>query len=157
MFVRVKTHPSSSHKQVQICHSFRESNRTRQKVIRHIGTVRNENELLEFKNLAATIKAQMEMENRLSFAQPIAEKDEETTVEPINLLDVKEKSRYVEGFHEIFGKLFSRVGFGDLLSKNHTEALLDVLLARIAAPCSKSRTQKILNYVRNSAIFFLQN
>ena len=145
MFVRVKTHPSSSHKQVQICHTFREADRTRQKVIRHVGTARNENELLELKNLAVTIKAQIEMENRLSFAQPIAEKDEEGTVESINLLDVKEKGRYVEGFHEIFGKIFARVGFSDLLPTSQGGVLLDVLLARIATPCSKLRTQKILN------------
>lgn len=145
MFVRVKTHPSSSHKQVQICHAFREAGRTRQKVIRHIGIARNENELLELKNLAVTIKAQIEMENRLSFAQPIAEKDKERTVEPINLLDVKEKGRYVEGFHEIFGKIFARVGFSDLLPTSQGDVLLDVLLARIATPCSKLRTQKILN------------
>lgn len=73
MFVRVKTHPNSSHRQVQICHTFRESNKTRQKVIRHIGTARNENELLELKKLAATIKAQIEMENRVSFTQPTTE------------------------------------------------------------------------------------
>jgi hypothetical protein len=71
MFVRVKTHPSSSNKQVQICHTFRESGMTRQKVIRHVETARNENELLELKNLAVTIKAQIEMENQLSFSRPL--------------------------------------------------------------------------------------
>jgi len=145
MFVRVKTHPSSSYKQIQICHSFRESGKTRQKVIRHIGTARNENELLELKNLALTIKAQIEMENRLSFSNPIVGQNQETTVDQVNLLDVKEKGRYIEGFHEIFGKIFTQVGFGNILPKNQTDVLLDVLLARIATPCSKSRTQKILS------------
>lgn len=143
MFVRVKTHPSSPHKQVQICHSFRESGKTRQKVIRHIGTARNENELLELKNLAATIKAQMELENQLSFSKPtIAGSDEPTQ---INLLALKEKGRHIEGFHDIFGKIFSQVGFNDILPKSQSEVLLDVLLARIATPCSKSKTQRMLS------------
>jgi transposase len=145
MFVRVKTHPSSPHKQVQICHAFRESGTARQKVIRHIGTARNESELLELKTLAVTIKAQIEMENRLSFSSPMVEKQTEATVDQINLLDTEEKGRYVEGFHEIFGKIFSQVGFDDILPKNQTSVLLDVLLARIATPCSKSRTHRILN------------
>ena len=145
MFVRVKTHPNSPHKQVQICHAFRDSGKTRQKVIRHIGTARNENELLELKNLAATIKAQIEMENQLSFSKPTVKESKATTVEQPNLLDMKEKGRYVEGFHEIFGKIFSQVGFSDILPKSQTEVLLDVILARIATPCSKSRTQKILS------------
>ncbi|MFZ0565681.1 MAG: IS1634 family transposase [Chlamydiales bacterium] len=141
--MRVKTHPSSPHKQVQICHSFREEGKSRQKVIRHIGTARNENELQELKNLAATIKAQIELENQLSFSKLIVEEPQESN--QVNLFALKEKGRHIEGFHDIFGKIFSQAGFNDILPKSQSEVLLDVLLARIAAPCSKSKTQKILS------------
>jgi hypothetical protein len=58
----------------------------------------------------------------------------------VNFANVTEQARYIEGFHEIFGKLFRQVGINEILPSNQTEVLLDVILARIATPCSKSKT-----------------
>lgn len=145
MFVRVKTHPNSRHKQIQICRSFREGSKTKQKVVRHIGTAHSENEVEELKSLAASIKAQIEQEERKLFSQPSKMSDQKEIADTqINLGNVKEQARYVEGFHEIFGKLFRKIGLHEVLSDNYTDILLDVILARIATPCSKSKTRRML-------------
>jgi transposase len=145
MFVRIKTHPNSLHKQIQICRSVREGAKTRQKVVRHIGTARNENEVEELKSLAVSIKTHIEEEERKAFYQPIKMPDQKAISDnQVNFAKITEKARYIEGFHEIFGKLFHQVGINEILPSNQIEVLLDVILARIATPCSKSKTRKML-------------
>jgi transposase len=74
----------------------------------------------------------------------IPDKDKEPPILPVDLTKVRERKRLVEGFHDIFGKLFIELGFHRFLSKKPTEVLLDVLMARIAEPASKRRSQEFL-------------
>jgi len=47
MYVRVKSSPNSPRKSVQIVHSYREGNKVRQKIIKHIGVANSDEELEE--------------------------------------------------------------------------------------------------------------
>lgn len=62
----------------------------------------------------------------------------------VDLQNLREQQRIVEGFHEVFGKLFIELGFHSFLGKKHSEVLQDVLIARVANPASKHATQAIL-------------
>lgn len=60
MFVRIKTSPKSPKKAVQIVESIRQGNRVKQRIVRHVGTAFDEDELKSMQELAEHIKARME-------------------------------------------------------------------------------------------------
>lgn len=170
MFIRIKSTPNSPRKSVQICEGIRKDGKVRQRVLRHVGVAKNEQHLEELKKLAEAIKLQLIEEQKGPFLLPAEQRsiqartDKQTTHLPPNRVDrpsivyaelpesltvdlrkLREKQRFVEGFHDVFGKLFRQFGFHNLLSKNQNEILKDILLARIAMPASKLRTQGMLS------------
>lgn len=160
MFIRVKpTNKNSPHKNVQICKSFRVGNKVRQKIIRHVGVAHDDAHLKELKNVAAyliqQLKAEIQGPSLFDLPTPLTEKAKtethpEVTQEtlnpkiPVDLAALKEEKRIVEGFHDIFGKLFKELGFYQFLSKRPTKTLLDIIIARIANPASKRCSQEFL-------------
>lgn len=175
MFVRIKSTPNSPRKTVQICENFRDGDRIKQRIVRHVGVAKDESHLIELKKLAEQIKYQIVDERKGPFLWDMSKDPSEedglpgvcqkhtpqsgeaalagqrpagapSAKEdiPVNLQDLRETHRIVEGFHDVFGKLFIELGFHNLLSKKQTEVLLHVLLARIASPASKHATQSIL-------------
>jgi transposase len=170
MFIRIKSTPNSPRKSVQICEGIRKDGKVRQRVLRHVGVAKDEHHLLELKKLAEAIKLQLIEEQKGPFLfstkelfirphadeqaaylpASVVEKCTEVYAEPpkslaVDLGKLREKQRLVEGFHDVFGKLFRQFGFHHLLSKKQNEVLEDVLLARIAMPASKLRTQSMLS------------
>lgn len=173
MFIRVKSTPNSPRKSVQICEGTRKDGKVRQRVIRHVGVADNEEHLAELKKLAEVIKIQIIDERKGPFLIPPEElfglreegiepsepfkkemssksempPEKEVSHESLNvdLSNLREEQRIVEGFHDIFGKLFNQYGFHTLLGDKQGEVLKDVLFARIANPASKHRTQSILS------------
>lgn len=158
MFIRIKTTPKSPRKSVQICESIRRGTSIRQVLVRHIGIAQNDDHLMELKKLAAHVKRQIEEERygpSLFTVPPDEDSLPESTPEfveekkpqekqVVNLDNLFEQQRVVEGFHDIFGQLFRELGFNQLLPKKQSEVLRDVLFARIATPTSKHRAQEIL-------------
>jgi len=61
----------------------------------------------------------------------------------VTITNLKEESRINVGIEDIFGKLYSEIGFHDLLSKAHQETLRQIIFARLLEPSSKRR----LSYV----------
>ena len=49
----------------------------------------------------------------------------------VDLNELFEEKRIVEGFHDVFGKLFHELGFDRHLAKKPTEVLRDILLAQV--------------------------
>jgi transposase len=167
MFIRIKSTPNSPRKSVQICEGIRKDGKVRQQVLRHVGVAKDEQHLAELKKLAEVIKLQIIEERKGPFLLPtemlFSSDDQQSVNYPINpsansletpvessevlavdLQKLREKQRIVEGFHDVFGKIFRQFGFHKLLSQKQSEVLEDVLLARIAVPASKLRTQGIL-------------
>ena len=167
MFIRIKTTPKSPRKSVQICESVRRGDSIRQILVRHIGIANNEQHLIELKKLAEHVKRQIEEERYgpSLFPLPTSEDpplptpstevvegvNEEKIVQDsaeqkqmVDLTNLFEQRRVVEGFHDIFGQIFRELGFNQILPQKQSEVLRDVLLARIAMPTSKHRAQEIL-------------
>lgn len=167
MFIRIKTTPKSPRKSVQICESVRRGDSVRQILVRHVGVANDEQHLAELKKLAKHIKRQIEAERYGPFLFPLPADEDPPSPEPsveavarileehssqepatqkqmVDLTNLFEQRRIVEGFHDIFGQLFRELGFNHILSKKQSEVLRDVLFARIATPTSKHRAQEIL-------------
>jgi len=69
MFVRIKTTPNSPKKAVQIVESYREGNKVKQRIVRHVGTALTDAELQKLVELAEYIKANIEdQSNAMLFA-----------------------------------------------------------------------------------------
>ena len=62
----------------------------------------------------------------------------------VDLNELSEQQRVVEGFHDVFGHLFNTMGFSKILPRKQSEVLREVVLARIANPASKRATQETL-------------
>lgn len=164
MFIRIKSTPGSKRKKVQICESVRRGSAIRQVIVRHIGIANDDEQLEHLKKLAEFIKNQIleERNGPFLFAQsmvdspkkehistPIVETESEkveTSAEEllVDLNDLSEDKRVVEGFHDIFGTLFNSCGFHQILAKKKSQVLKELVLARIAHPASKHASQEIL-------------
>ena len=163
MFIRIKSSGESGKKKVQICESIREGAKVRQVIVRHVGVAKNEAHLEELKRLATVIKAQIKEEREGPFLFPMEQeipdvqqqdvKQELTKEIPsilkktslhVDLDNLTEEKRVVEGFHDIFGSLFHTLGFHQILPKKKSQVLKELVLARIASPASKHRSQEML-------------
>ena len=169
MFVRTKPIANSSRKRVQICECRRVDGKVKQKVVQHVGIAENDDHLEELLKLARVRKLQILEEKKGPFlfdllaeqeAQPeilssetllpaATQEDKslpsaDEAKQLVNIKALKEESRVVDGFHDIFGTLFNQLGLHHILKSSQREVLRDVLLARIACPVSKAATQQIL-------------
>ena len=67
-----------------------------------------------------------------------------------SLKSLSESQRVIEGFHDIFSPVFDELNLSETLSAIREKQLKDVVILRIATPCSKSRTAGLLkrNYAK---------
>ncbi len=156
MFIRTKPINNSSRKRVQICESIRIGDKVKQKVVKHVGISENDSHLDELKKLAEVLKNQIKQERHgpiffdlpeqapasIEPAEAPQTKTQEKTL--VNIETLKEESRVVDGFHDVFGTLFNQIGFKNILKGSYRDNLRDVVLARIAHLASKHATQSIL-------------
>lgn len=155
MFIRTKTTPNSPRKSVQIVETYRQGERVKQRIVRHIGIAQSEEELAKLKELATFTMIQMQREVQLGLfsaeeeaeqinAARIAQETEKSiAVEeplPLDLRQLRETSRITTGFHEVYGVIYRQLGFTRLLGKRKAasaKTLYDTVMARIAKPASK--------------------
>ena len=147
MFIRSKKFPNRT--TLQIVESRREGPRVLQKVLRHIGSAYNDEELADLKVLADNVLRRMAEERsptlfgmeamkKLDEAADKARKSRCETV--VKLEDLREDERIVTGIHQVYGTLYDELGFNDVLGarEKHSAAVLrEIVLARIAVPGSK--------------------
>ncbi len=157
MFVRVKTTPNSPRKSVQIVESVRKAATVHQKIVRHIGIAFDEQELIQLKNLAESIKIKLEADNQqllfspenLAHLRPNAKKVETEEDYKVNLKDIKEEQRVVGGIHDVYGSLFDELGYQSIIrnparNESSVKILRDIVMARIANPLSKRGSVDLL-------------
>ena len=160
MFVRVKSTPKSPRKSVQIVESYRIDGKVRQRIVQHVGVAKDEASLKRLKDLAASIKEELESQGRLplypienassdskasqsSSSSPKHESDSENEANyTVNLLNIVEESRQIKGIHDIYGSLYDELGFDRVIANPARNAkartiLKEIVLARIANPSSK--------------------
>jgi len=141
---------------IQIVENYRVNNKVVQKVLRHVGTAQNEEELKDFTKMAEHIKETLENELRPSLfsIEELPEKVEKNRMEQtqmelqtvVNLSNIREEKRIITGFHEIYGSLFDQVGYDKVLQSKKTSAKVfkDIVMARLAKPVSKRSSCQML-------------
>lgn len=156
MFVRTKKAARNDSIYIQIVESYRQDGRMRQRVIRHVGTIRDLEELVPLKQLAEAIKAQLENETKnpvselsaqyANFLGQLKSVDQKTQLTAAQLEEV---SRHVLGIHDVYGALYEWLHFSNPFTRAKqrapsAEVLREIVLARIAKPTSKRSAVELL-------------
>ena len=156
MFVRYRKIKDGKTR-VQIVENYRDKDKVVQKVLRHVGTAQNEEELKEFVQIAEHLKDTIEAElcPKLFTTEQLPEKKLKNRKEHIeaempmlvNLNNIREEKRIITGFHEIYGSLFDEVGYNNVLKskKISNEIFKDIVMARLAKPVSKRSSCEMLS------------
>jgi len=151
MFIRIKKSKNSPKCSVQIVESKRVDGKVKQRIIKHMGTALEGEELESLKALALSVKLNIEQAGQLPLYKediPAAKNSPSNSSSTkredfnVNLLDVKEEKRVVKGIHDVYGKLYDELGFNTIIAnparnKRSIEALKEIVLARVANPDSK--------------------
>lgn len=156
MFVRVKTSNNGATTYVQIVQSVRKAERVTQKIVRHIGVAKDADELKKLRFLAESIKLKLEAGGQEFLFKPeeIVKLSDSGKEYPdsdyiVNVKNLKEEQRLVSGIHDVYGKLFSDLGYDKVLKRpSRNKATVDIfkniVLARVANPVSKMATVDLL-------------
>jgi transposase len=154
MFVRTRERENGK-VTILIVENVRAAGKVTQKTLRTVATVLP-SEVDRFMELAEHIKAEMEVERgrNLFTSQTLSEMvisarkrsiGDESPL-PVNLRKLREESRIVTGFHEIYGNLYDEIGFSSLFKSCRVSrtVLKDIVMARLAKPCSKRSSAELL-------------
>jgi len=156
MFVRVKTSNNGATTFVQIVQSARKGERVTQKIVRHIGVAKDADELKKLKLLAESIKLKLEAGGQQFLFKPEeivklgnSGKKYEDKDYIVNVKNLIEEARLTSGIHEVYGKLFTDLGYDKVIkrpSRNKATANIfkNIVLARVANPVSKMATVDML-------------
>jgi transposase len=150
---------------VQVCDTWRENGKVRQKVLRHVGTAdASDAEAIDRYVIAAKFhKDELEKEQKikeLAIAPdlPFATFESSTVINPptaqpsrdepeellINATHLVEQTRVIEGIHAVFGSALDKFGLEILLGKRQYSVLRELIMARIALPSSKLKASENL-------------
>ena len=154
MFVRVKQKQNGK-KAVQIVSSHRRANKVTQKIVRHIGQAETEYELQELKKLAASVIQELKHQRQpcLPLFEPAAPQPSKPLQQPsqerVDVSQLREEQRVIEGIPDVFGALYDQLGMNTLIRGSRNNAGWNKLLrictlARLANPASKRRTASLL-------------
>lgn len=159
MYVRVKDTPNSPRKSIQIVESVRVGSKVKQKIVRYVGIAMDDDELVKLKDLAQEIcvKIERDKSDQLSLLEindsaelkkqgrPKHKRIEDIVpVDKVNLSEVFEESRVIEGVHEVAGKLYDELGFNSIVDGQAGKILKDIVLTRMITSDSKRQSCKIL-------------
>lgn len=173
MYIRVTSTPNSPRKSVKIVESVREGFKVKQVMIHHIGVASTAEEIDKLKQLGLEFIANEQLRREASSEQlallgddtaeerlellkqaattkkrgrkPIAQLAEIAESEQVNIKNLVEEQRVIDGLHEVGGHVFEQLGFHQILSgKRDIELLRDIVLMRIANPGSKFKAQRLL-------------
>jgi len=165
MFIRIKKSKNSPKCSVQIVESKRVDGKVKQKIVKHMGTALEGEELESLKALAESVKLSIEQSGQLPLfaddepvspmGNEIKTSDADREAFAVNLLDIKEEKRVIKGIHDVYGKLYDELGFNGIIgnparNKRSIEALKEIVLARVANPDSKRGS--VLNLEANFAV-----
>ena len=171
MFVRVKQKSENKYA-VQIVESMRDGNSgVKQKIIRHVGMAFSNGEVPALKELAESIKIQIEeshqpslfgaeesikmlKSNNKTIGKKVSKNllknslktlEEDDSELRVDLKKLHEESRNINGIHDVYGEVYSQIGFDNILglpvrNSAKNKMIKDLVMARIANPCSKRKS-----------------
>lgn len=137
MFIKCRPNSAKTKWYLSICHSERHGNQVFQKVIRYLGAAHSEEQKKALMQLG---KAEI----RKLKALPEVNIKKEDNCGGVLLADVVEVERLTEGFHEIFGNMFDKMGLRVFFDKTQYERLKNTVMSRIADSRSKRQTAELL-------------
>lgn len=156
MFIRAKKTPRSNSISIQLVESFRDNGKIKQRVVRHIGTSDDPEKLEELKKLAAAFKndlfhkkpLQKETGSTGQYAASIG-KTTAAAGTIIHADHLEEHQRLILGIHDIYGHIYSSLGFSNPFYNPArrtfaAKILREIVLARIASPKSKRASVELL-------------
>ena len=141
---------------ILIVENVRTGGKVHQNRLRTVATVFPE-EVIRFKEIAEHIKREMEIERAPSLfaAQTLSEMViasgnrslSDDSPLPVHLRTLREEARIVTGIHDIYGILYDEIGFGGVFQSCPVSrsVMKDVVMARLAKPCSKRSTCELLD------------
>ena len=151
---------------MQIVESIRDGNKVRQRIVRHLGTAREGDDLDRLIRTAEFLKArdeeriqpslfsQEEIVDQLTACRRRREerkkKEKEKDQAPLNvdLRQLEEVHRLTAGIHDLYGALYHELGLSSILPsyryRASSRALLHLVMARIANPKSKRASARML-------------
>lgn len=174
MFVRVTRTRNSPRQSVKVVESIREGYQVKQVMVLHVGIAANEMEVEKLKYIGkefiaaeerrrqqqssqhhlldpATVKEHLAMiEKQLARKnrgrKPVVTLEEVMSEDRVSLSELVEEKRTIEGIHEVAGHVYEQLGYEQLLVRPKDQALLkDLVLMRLAEPCSKLKSQQLLD------------
>jgi transposase len=155
MFIRFRNIENGKTR-IQTVENYRVKNKVVQKVIRHVGTAKNDDELKQFKEVAEYLKETIEdqLNPKLFSKEQLPEKVEKSRKTQlleelpmlVNVSNLREEKRITKGFHEIYGTLFDTAGYGKVLKSSNVsnKVFKDTVIARLAKPLSKRASCELL-------------
>lgn len=165
MFIRIKSKPTQTNafsKAIQIVESSRVQGKVKQRILKHIGMAYDETQLADLKAIAQIHKEKLEEIAQFSLFNaddlPVIEPKAPESVKPsgafendedfnVDLRDLKEQGRIVNGIHDIYGELFDQLNLpsifeNPLRNKSSVNVFKQIVMARIANPDSKRASVK---------------
>jgi transposase len=142
-----------SHFKVQVCENSRVNGKVVQKMLKHIGTARNEMELQVYQRAASlfiqeTINARSKQEPLFDACGVIAEREmplpKKKSVDLIEINDIQEDRKTIEGPRDVFAFAAEKAGLLEVVKGKDQKLLGDLIAARITEPDSKKKTHEIL-------------
>ena len=126
---------------VLLCRSERKEKKIHQRTIKYFGVAHGEEELRVLMG-----KARLELQQQCNTPPKLPRKTP-LDLDPCHgtlLSDVVEVARTTEGFHDVMGPVFDKLGLSSLLTKTRYQQLKDLVMARIAYPTSKLHTSRLM-------------
>lgn len=147
MFVRKKTSKSNPNIYFQLAESYREGDAVRQKVIKHLGTAKDEQQANKIQILGEQLKNLYQLNTTTSEIEQYYQK-EISKIQQLSpsLFNCKKIQTKKLGLHDIYGKVFNEAGLSNILkSKKYNLILKDIVMAKISQPSSKRKAVEILS------------
>jgi len=158
MFIRVKRVHKSNNRVVLLVESYRDQGKPKQRLIRHIGTAKNDKEVAQLKEAALTLKThitQLRLAKKTKnieaakFGTKIGKTSKVRKGTMLDPLHLEEINRCILGIHDVYGYIYNLLDFTNLFywpkRREHSAKILrEVVLSRIANPCSKRASVTML-------------
>lgn len=155
MYIRRKKTPNSPRQSIQIVEGYRDaSGKVKQRIVRHLGVFVDEVEEAKLVALAEDLMIKIKQEREEALPQlrlleaPMSPRGrgrparkslaDILPVSEVNLSEVVETRRVIEGVHEVAGHVYEQMGFDLLCTKKREQKVLkDIVMARMVTPNSK--------------------
>ena len=143
---------------IQIVKSVRIQDKVRQKVLRHVGTAHDDNELAIFEAMARSIMNELETEakgqqtlfNLKEYTELVdlsRQAEENPIPDHVKLNRCREEGRAMVGVRDLFGTLYHRLGWDHVVGSSRpgsNRMIREMVMARITQPRSKRATVRDL-------------